>query len=214
MKRLAGLVFAVCVLLVSLQSYCQETSENSLSGIDESSIQIQSQEETTNDIEPAAPDSSLGALSFWSLLRMILVLGLVVGAIYLIFHFLKKAGGTKREDSNLIKILGTKQISANKYLYLIEVGGLLYLIGSSENGVNLVSEITQQEIADELLLQAAANPEVPKKSFSEMLSGIFKGGSSGNLAGNIGSGTSVFGSSDFLKKQRERLKKMNNTSGT
>ncbi len=181
--------------------------------VDETAIRIGGQEDPAEDGQAEVPDSSLGSLSIWSFLRMILVLGLVVGAIYLIFHFLKKAGGSKFKDSDLIKIIGTKQISANKYLYLVEVGGLLYLVGSGENGMQLVSEITRQEVVDELLIQAAANPEVPKKNFADMFSGMFRGGGSSGFSGIGGGGGSAIGSADFLKKQRERLKNIKNSPG-
>ncbi|MFP4382424.1 MAG: FliO/MopB family protein [Spirochaetia bacterium] len=222
MKRLV-ICLSIIILSFSLPLFSQEqagsgsspSSENTSDGtmVDETAIRIGGQEDPAEDGQAEVPDSSLGSLSIWSFLRMILVLGLVVGAIYLIFHFLKKAGGSKFKDSDLIKIIGTKQISANKYLYLVEVGGLLYLVGSGENGMQLVSEITRQEVVDELLIQAAANPEVPKKNFADMFSGMFRGGGSSGFSGIGGGGGSAIGSADFLKKQRERLKNIKNSPG-
>ncbi len=146
------------------------------------------------------PVKNLGA---WDYIQMVLVLALVIAGIYLLFYFLKRAGGQKYQDNALIDVMSTKVLQPNRALHLVDVGGQLYLVGTSENSVNLVSEIQDKETADEIRLRAAqAGPRTEKKSFLDIFAGTFKKG------GGFGFSGSVTNSMGFIKQQRERLKKM------
>ena len=146
------------------------------------------------------PVKNLGA---WDYIQMVLVLALVIAGIYLLFYFLKKAGGPKYQENALIGVLSTKVLQPNRALHLVDVGGQLYLVGTSENSVNLVSEIQDKEAVDEIRLRAAqGGPRPERKSFLDIFAGTFRKG------GGFGFGGSVMDSMGFIKQQRERLKKM------
>jgi flagellar protein FliO/FliZ len=141
-----------------------------------------------------------GAVNVWDFVRMILVLAAVVGFIYLIFFVLKKGAGRKIQENDLISVLGSRTLSANRALHLVEVGKAVYLIGSSENSVGLIAEVTDKESLDTLRLKAAeSSAPAAKKSFQQVLSDIFK---------PANKKFSVDESIELLKSQRERLKKM------
>ena len=74
-------------------------------------------------MEPIGP-------SFWDYLSMVLGLGVVVIIIVVIFYAIKKGVNKKIVENELIKVLGSKIITGNKVLHLIEVGNDVYLIGS------------------------------------------------------------------------------------
>jgi len=151
-------------------------------------------------IGSAKPVKSLGA---WDYIQMVLVLALVIAGIYLLFYFLKRAGGPKHQENSLIGVLSTKVLQPNRAIHLVDVGGQLYLVGTSENSVNLVSAIEDKEAVDEIRLRAAqSGSHADRKSFRDVFSGTFRKG------GGFGFAGSVMDSMGFIKQQRERLKKM------
>lgn len=138
-------------------------------------------------------------VSTWDFVRMILVLGAVVGVIYLLFFILKKGSHRKFLDNELIDIIGSKDLSGGKAVHLIKVGESIFLIGASDNSINLISRITEKETLDSLKLEVSERNRGGKKSFKNALSDIFSGKDRGDP---------VDESLDFLKKQRERLHKL------
>ena len=76
---------------------------------------------------------------------MVLVLGAVIGVIYVIFYFLKRRGAPKMQDNELFSIISTQAITNNRTLHLVQVGNQYFLVGSSEQSVNLISEIEDKE---------------------------------------------------------------------
>jgi flagellar protein FliO/FliZ len=138
-------------------------------------------------------------VSTWDFVRMLLVLAAVVGFIYLIFHFLKKSSGRNIRENDLIKVLGSRSLSGNRSLHLVETGGCLFLVGSSDGGVTLISEIKDKEGVDSIRLKAAETSAEGRRSFQEVLADIFK---PAGKRFSLGDGV------EALKEQRERLRKL------
>lgn len=150
---------------------------------------------TEADANPGAgsQDGGLGP-GIGDLIRMVVVLAAVVGAIYLLFHFLKKANRGRFAESDVFRVVGAKQLPGGRLLYLVEVGNQVFLLGSGDRSVHLVSEITDQESVDMIRLRGETLA-AGRKSFSELLGGVFK---SGGEASPLG----------FLQRQRGRLKNL------
>jgi len=138
-------------------------------------------------------------VSVWDFVRMLLVLALVVATIYLVFHLLKKRVGRKHSENDLIRVLGSRNLTGTRAMHLVEVGKSVYLVGSTDGGVELISQITDQESLDMVRLQAAEEPAARRRSFQEVLSDILK---------PTKKPPSMNDSVRFLKSQRERLKKL------
>ncbi len=152
------------------------------------------------EAQAARPIKGVGV---WDFVQMILVLALVVGAIYLLFYFIKKAGASKLPDNNLINLLSTRSLQQNRSLHLVEVGKEIFLVGSSEGGVALVARIEDKESLDEIRLKASERgPYLGKRgTFREVFAGMFGGGGfhfGGSIAETMG----------FMRRQRDRLKKL------
>ncbi len=130
---------------------------------------------------------------------MLLVLAAVVAFIYVVFYFLRKGGGRKIQENDLIRILGSRSLSGNRSLHIVEIGTSMYLVGSSEGSVNLIAEVTDKESRDGIRLKAAETAAAPKKNFQHILADIFKPAKPR---------VSVDESIELLKSQRDRLKKM------
>ena len=79
------------------------------------------------------------------------------------------------------------------------MGGSVYLVGASDGGVQLISEITDKESLDSVRLKAAEQPASAVRSFPQILSEIFR---PARKPASLGEGIG------FLRGQRDRLKKL------
>ena len=140
-----------------------------------------------------------GGVSTWDFLRMILVLACVLGVIYLLFWLLRRGAGRRVQENDLIRVLGSRGLSGSRSLHVVEVGSSIFLVGSSDGGVELISEITDKESLDSLRLKAAEQAPAGKRTFAQALGEIFRPAA---RPFSIGDGLG------FLKGQRERLKKL------
>jgi flagellar protein FliO/FliZ len=184
-------------------------------GVDETTLTF-----AEDDGESATPEGQPGAinsLGVWDFVRMVLVLGIVIAAIYLVFYLLKRASGGRFENSPMIRLLGSHALPGNKALHLVEVGRQVFLIGVGDEGISLISEISDQESLDELRLKASTAPSERKSNFADLLSGFFQSATgsraqSGNDNGERGSGPVGGGAqqapASFFESQKERLRKL------
>lgn len=117
-------------------------------------------------------------ISTWDFVKMLLVLGGVVGLIYLLFVLLKRGARNRYPENQLIRMLDYQSLSGSRALHLVEVGNSIFLVGSAENGVSLISEITDKEGLDTIHLELSQKPASQRRNFSEMLINLFK--SAGN----------------------------------
>ena len=202
------------VLLVPplVEPGAQETEQQQQTDTQDDTQEIDESELLWNG-EPGEADAEAGAeaedepgrlntFTVWDFLRMILILGAVIGLIYLIFWFIKKKGSPSLQNNELFSILSTQAVASNRAIHLVQVGNQYFLVGSGENSVNLISEIGDKETVDEIRLKMSQQEPGKKKSFTEMLSGMFGQSSSVRLDGGVSVKT------DFLKNQRDRLKRM------
>jgi len=147
--------------------------------------------------QTSQPD--LGGVNTWDFLTMLVSLAVIVGIIYGIFYFVKKGVGKKIVENELITIVGSKIITGSKALHVIEVGKTMYLLGSSNESINLISEITDKETKDTLKLASTQKNQKPVR-FQDFIANIFRRDTKKQL--------DVAESVDFMKQQRSRLKRM------
>ncbi len=146
----------------------------------------------------AAPVSTPG-VSTWDFVRMLIILAAVVGAIYLIFWLLRRGAGKRITENNLIKVLGSRSLAGSRSLHLVEVGTSIFLVGASDGGVELISEITDKESLDSVRLKAAEEGPTGKRTFQQVLAEIFRPARQGvSLGDGLG----------FLRGQRDKLRKL------
>ena len=149
--------------------------------------------------EAAAPAASSGPLvSSWDFVRMLLILAAVVAVIYLLFYLLKRGFRRQLPQNDLIRILGSRNLSGNRALHLVAMGRSVFLVGAAEGGITLIAEIKDPETLDQIRLDSAAAAKLPQ-GFAGLFQSFLKGGGRQGPAGD---------SLDFMKKQRQRLQKM------
>ncbi len=130
---------------------------------------------------------------------MLLIRAAVVGLIYLLFWVLRRGTGRRIQENEMIRVLGSRSLSGSKALHLVEVGGSVFLVGASDGGVELISEITDKESLDALRLKAAEQRPAARRTFQDVLADIFKPAhKSFSLAESV----------EMLKRQRQRLRRM------
>ena len=101
-------------------------------------------------------------------------------------------------QNDLIRVLGSRVLSGNRALHLVELGRSVFLVGAAESGINLISEIKDQETLDRLRIESAEAARAPQ-GFAHFFQNLWK------TAGK----TSLHGESlRFMKEQRQRLQKM------
>lgn len=98
------------------------------------------------------PAPSQGAASFFMILRMILVLALAAAAIYGIVFFLKRISRPPQQKDPYLKVLAGAHLGSNRFVHVVSLGSKAWLVGASEGGVSLISEIRDAETVDALLL--------------------------------------------------------------
>jgi flagellar biogenesis protein FliO len=145
-----------------------------------------------------APAATPG-VSTWDFVRMILILACVIGVIYLLLWVLRRGAGRRVQENDLIRVLGSRGLSGNRSLHVVEVGSSVYLVGSSDGGVGLIAEITEKESLDSVRLKAAEQAPSGRRTFSQALSEIFR---PAKRPFTVGDGIG------FLKGQRDRVKKL------
>ncbi len=155
-------------------------------------------DETGTAAQASAPQP---LVSTWDFVRMVLILAAVVGAIYLFFFLLRRGATPARAESGLIRVLGQRSLTGSRGLYLVEVGTSVFLVGAADAQVSLVAEITDKESLDAVRLAVAQSPERTqvRRTFATLL---------GSLFSSAGRGLTPHDSLSFLRRQKDRLKRM------
>jgi flagellar biosynthetic protein FliO len=108
-------------------------------------------------------------------LQMLLSLVVVCGLIYVTFRFVLPKISNFQFGNNVIKVVEKVPIDLKKTLCVIEVGGRWMLIGTSDNGVNLISEFTKNEIAEiERKISLRSEKQIKNGTFANKLADVLK----------------------------------------
>lgn len=187
MKKVVRILgVAVFCFVVSIGVHAQEAA----APVDEGAIVL----------GEAAPGGAAAANSSLLpyMLRMFLVLGLVLGLIYGLYAVLKRAAKPQADPASPIRVLASRQIGAGKELMVATIGARAWLLGVSDASIQALAELDDKELIDELTLKAQAEPEAAPKDFAAALAALIKP-KGGTLRPKR--------SSDFLARQRDRLKR-------
>lgn len=99
-------------------------------------------------------------MNFFDIVKIIfvllLLLGVMFGILWLMKRFIYKFD-TKTNNSLGIKVLTTQAILPKKYISLVKFQDRVFLLGISDNSINVIDKIDSEELGlDEI--QTAGNP--------------------------------------------------------
>ena len=142
------------------------------------------------------------AVSTGDYVRMVVVLAAVLAAIYLLFRLIKRGSRASVGNGDSIALLGSRSLGGSRNLHLVQVGGGVYLIGATDQTLNLIAQITDRDSIDALTPDHAQPPAAARR-FAELLADI--GAAPGAAPG--GAATTA-AAADFLHRQQERLHRL------
>ena len=142
--------------------------------------------------------------TFFLLLRMILFLAVVVPCIFLVFRFMKKTMATPDNDDIFMRIVSSVNISPSKSVQIVTLTDkYAFLIGVSDDSVNLISQIDDPELIQAMNLYSDKQKKKNKpKNFADILDIFMPNGPRDNE--NVMSGTKSK-ITDLLEKQRNKF---------
>ncbi len=130
------------------------------------------------------------------ILRTVAVLAVIIIVIYIGFRFLLKGKKRVVSDTEMIKVLATYPISANRLIKVIDIAGKILILGVTDSNINLITEVEDKEISDRIKL-LSSKEEPGRGTFREQ---FFK------LLG--GRGVSRTGDAGYLRGYKDRINKM------
>ena len=136
--------------------------------------------------------------------KMIFALAIVVLLAYVALKILKKSTTIANSDDPFLRHVSHLALNSNRSVDVVTILDHAYILGVSDNAVNLVGEITDKELVDSMNLYADKNDNTKRpRTFNDILS-IFMPNSTTNKKESI-YGSSGFNASEMLRRQRERL---------
>jgi flagellar biosynthetic protein FliO len=130
------------------------------------------------------------------ILRTVAVLAVIIIAIYLVFRFLLKGRNRAVSDTEMIKVLATYPISANRLIKVVDIAGKILVLGVTDSNINLITEVEDKEISDRIKL--LSSKEVPGRgTFREQFVKLLGG-----------RGVSKANDASYLRGYKDRINKM------
>ncbi len=206
--------FFVILFMLTCFLFAEGETEDDIdsNSVDETKIQLDKNSQdkkadTAQNIEKTeSKDSSfdiaVGEKPKSSASRLLQLLGaLIIICIlaYIVIKFLKKSTNVFGVDDPYLKTVASMNIAQGKSVHVITLGDKAYIIGVTDNAINTIGEVEDQELINAMNLEAEKKDDAPKKDFSSVLSKFFPQAKQNNQ--NIGK--------EFFASQSDRLNKAN-----
>lgn len=92
-------------------------------------------------------------LTIGTILRLVISLAILIGALYGVKRWQRKGGATGRRGA--INVISRVSLGRNSAVHIIDVGDRRFLIGTGEQQVNLLSELDQPPEDDPAVSETA-----------------------------------------------------------
>jgi flagellar protein FliO/FliZ len=130
--------------------------------------------------EAAAPQDRGGVSSVWAIFRIVIVLAVTAAAIYGVMYFLKRKKEGDLPDDTYLKVLARVPVNVKTAAAVIAVGGKAWLVGLSDTNVSVISEITDQETVDAMMLAYSGRAVHSNNAASFSFAGLLRRFAGGN----------------------------------
>ncbi|MEP6901916.1 MAG: flagellar biosynthetic protein FliO [Actinomycetota bacterium] len=110
----------------------------------------------------------------WLLVQTAIALALVCGFAILIFKYILPRLSVVSFNKSIVHVVDGTSLDARKRLLVVEVAGKYLLLASSENGVQLISELDGPAVEQAVAAAEKSQKESKKDSFMQILDGFRK----------------------------------------
>lgn len=108
-----------------------------------------------------------GSNLVWSLVKIIAVLGILTAGAYYVLRYLSRQKSLSYPVHGVMQVLSSIPINAGKQLQIVDISGVLLVIGVSEQSINLITEITSPDLKQRIF-QMRDSFEPPTESFLKL----------------------------------------------
>lgn len=108
-------------------------------------------------------------------LRTIGIMGAVLIGLFLLYRLLIKKRNRIVTDSQVVNVLATYPLAANRTIQVVDIAGQVLVLGVSEVSINLITPIEDQETIDRIKL-LSAQERGGQGGFKEQLVRLLGGG--------------------------------------
>ncbi|MCX7950224.1 MAG: flagellar biosynthetic protein FliO [Treponemataceae bacterium] len=201
MKKIVLVGFLV--VLLSAGGYAQTVTTGNAPG----ETQNQRVDERTLTIEEPSPAPSAvqNPFSFWTVFRLVLILGVVAAAVYGVVYFFRRLSRPTHQETSTLRLVASVHLGSNRFVHIIAVGRKAYLVGASDGGVHPIADIEDQETLDALFLEESEQQSRRSQralDFKKFLASWGYGKEHGGKARKESF------EAEEIRKQRERLKRL------
>lgn len=172
-KNTMRLSAAIIMLSLCLSAFCAESAEQNKTSSSNTDITL-----TTDQSQVALPAESAGSSSYnqkqpstvWLFVRMILVLAIVIACIYAIVYLMKRGMRPGAENDPFLRKVSSITLSPGKSVQIVTIIDHAYVIGVTDNAINLIGTVDDKELIDSMNLYADKNAHTKKpRSFADVL---------------------------------------------
>ncbi|HWI62402.1 MAG TPA: flagellar biosynthetic protein FliO [Symbiobacteriaceae bacterium] len=149
---------------------------------------------------------------FWMLVQAVFLFGLVLGLAWLSTRMIGYRVGLASRG-RMVRVLENVPAGRDRSIMLLEVGGRIYLVGSTSEKINLIDAIEDPEVIERLLAQAPAEQPgtlqaVLPASFRDVLAKVRGGGARTEAPAAPAAEPEEESAEERLKQQLERLRRL------
>ena len=108
------------------------------------------------DYEYEDPEFNENRISYpMMILRTVAVMGVIIIGVYFLFRVLVKKKTKLVTDSEVITVLATYPLAANRIIQVVDIGGQVLVLGVSDSSINLITELKDKEAIDRIRLASS-----------------------------------------------------------
>lgn len=129
--------------------------------------------EPVNPVEERYKREEEPSSLLWTLVKIVIVFGILTAIMYYVLKFISKNRLSMYPVKDAMRVLASLPLAPNKQLQIVDISGILLIIGVSDGSVNLVKEIDSSDIK-ERIYQAKEHHEPQSENFLEVFMNTFK----------------------------------------
>ncbi len=172
---------------------------------------------------PAEEPESYG----WLIFKTIFIIGVLLGGFYYFFRFVTKKAGLQIFGKEVVQVLSAVPVGQGKFIQVIDLAGRILVIGVTDSAISVITEIKEKDEIDRIRLLSSKSMPIQENTFQDFIvkqvGKLFKKGETAftgmgrprsvehapEEAREERHAGDVFDRLGYLRKQKDRLRKLN-----